>query len=116
MTQRDNLERRFHEGLCAAASGKHEAAHAALLECVLGDPGDGRFVQEFLDHLQGLPPGTQPTSSPGEDAESLLALAAAEQNWDEVLRQGPRFLAAHRGHVAALLMLADACRAQSFAD
>src|SRR5262245_57670595 len=112
MTQRDTLERRFHEGLCSAASGKHDGAYAAFLECVVGDPGEGRFVQEFLENLKRLSPRTQPTSSPGEDTESLLMRADANQNWGEVLRQGPRFLATHREHVATLLMLADACRAQ----
>jgi tetratricopeptide (TPR) repeat protein len=111
MTQRDTWERRFHEGLCSAASGKHEAAHAAFVECVVGDPGDGRFVHEFLENLKRLP-----ATQPADDAQSLLAQAAAKQNWAEVLRQGPPCLVAHREHVPMLLMLADACRAQSFAD
>jgi tetratricopeptide (TPR) repeat protein len=116
MTQRDTLERRFYEGECSAAGGDHERAHAAFLECVSADPASGRFVQAFLANLKQLPASTQQTALPVADAEALFERAAAEQNWAEVLRRGPRILSSHRSDARTLVMLAAACHTQSFAD
>jgi len=117
MSEQDTLAKRFHEGLCLAAGGDYDRARTAFLDCVLADPGCGEFVQEFLVNLaMWFPPGRQPASLPKGDAEEPIRQAAAQANWAEVLRQGPRLLANHPWHVATLLALADACEAQGHGD
>jgi tetratricopeptide (TPR) repeat protein len=111
MSEDSTLAIRFHEGLCLAAGKQYARASAALLDCVVADPGCSEYVREFLDNLERLfPAGAQlPTPS---DAQNAIQRAAADADWATVLEQGPHFLARQRGDVPTLLALASACEAR----
>ncbi|HMC11958.1 MAG TPA: hypothetical protein VKH44_11735, partial [Pirellulaceae bacterium] len=115
MSDQDNLEKRFHEGLCLAAGGDFDQANGAFLDCVIGEPGCGEFVQEFLGNLgRRFPAGSGGEAPQGSDAEPVQR-AAAQADWIEVLRRAPRLLADHPWHTPTLLALAEACAAQGYA-
>jgi len=105
------LERLFFEGRCLAAGGDFERANAAFLECVIRDPWRGDFAREFLANLKRRSGDEwQATRVDGRAAEAVTR-AAAEGNWAEVLRLGPKVLASQPGSVPTLLALAEACGA-----
>ncbi len=106
------IDKRFHEGMCLAAGGDFERASAAFLDCVVGDPGCGEYVERFLANL-GRRAATDTNAAPTTDA---LQRAAAKGDWAEVLERGLRILAEQPRDLKTLLVLADAAAAQGFGD
>jgi len=105
-------EKRFHEGLCLAAGGDFERATAAFLDCVVGDPGCGEYVQEFLTNL-GRRPATEANKSASMTTDAVQR-AAAKGDWAQVLERGLRVLTEQPRDLKTLLTLADAAAAQGF--
>ena len=116
MSDQVPLERRFHEGLCLAASGEPERARTAFLECVTADPSCGEFVHELLTMLAG---GARAIAT----AERLPAVRRMRFS-GRPLRgtgrrssvSGPQRLANEGWHVPTLLVLAEACAAQGYGE
>src|SRR5262245_4040035 len=121
MSDQDNLavnqsDKQFHEGLCLAAGGDYQRACAALVECVVAEPGSGQFTREFLANLGRLFPLNGERTPPLSAAAESVQRAVARADWAEVLRSAPRLLANHPWHLPTLLALADACAAQGHGE
>src|SRR5262245_45638982 len=108
MSENDTLARRFHEGLCLQADGDHSGAASVFLECTLADPASAPMVEEFLAAARRKYSLDQPTATSADGIDALLLRAASDNNWTEVLCQGPRLLMSHPWHAPALAALADA--------
>jgi tetratricopeptide (TPR) repeat protein len=105
------LDRLFYEGRCLAASGDFDRANAAFLECVIRDPGRGDIAGEFLANLKRRTGDEGRGALADGRAAEAVTRAAAEGNWAEVQRLGPKVLAGQPGSVPTLLALAQSCGA-----
>ena len=115
----------FQEALYLANNGEHERANAILVECVIADPGDPDFVEEFLAnlHQQHRPASAPPAASAALDApapsvtaisaeqEAELAREVEAKNWAAVRRIGPSLLSLNPWHAPTLTALAKAAEA-----
>jgi tetratricopeptide (TPR) repeat protein len=78
---------------------------------VVGNPARADFAEEFLANLKRRTgDGGRGALVDGRAVEAVTR-AAAEGNWAELLRVGPKVLASEAGNVPALVALAEACDA-----
>ena len=108
------LADRYTLGMALARKAEHDRAHQLLAECVVADPANIEFVEGLLQNLARKARQAGGVAVPNEDLQANLSRAAAEQDWQEVLRLGPQCLFANPWHEATLLALADASAAASF--
>src|SRR5207247_4978450 len=109
-----SIDKRFHEGLCLAAGGHCEQGSAVFLDCVVADPGCGKYVEQFLANLRRHPPPTADKNV--VPTTNAVQQAAAKGDWAQVLERGLHLLIEQPRNLQTLLALADACAAQGYSD
>lgn len=111
-----SITERFQAAASLAASGDFEQAHSLFLECVAADPGNVDFVDGLLGNLARKFGSPKNVPLLNGELSPALQRAVADRNWAEVLRIGPRQLAANPWHVPTLRALAEASAADGESD
>ncbi len=111
---RRRMQTCYDHAMKLAAKGEKydfDYAHDMLLQCVKNDPGNLVYVEAFLDNLQKKHNNKKKSGGSGGRA---LKKAVKENEWAEVLKQGPELLKSNPWDASTLRPMADACAAYGF--
>jgi tetratricopeptide (TPR) repeat protein len=114
-TLRKRLQKYFGYGTQKQKEGDYDYAHAMFSQCVVADPANLLYVESMLNNL--IAKYRLKKKKPKVRANrSNFKKALAEEDWTQVLKQGPEFLEQSPWDVPTLRGLATACAALRHSD
>jgi tetratricopeptide (TPR) repeat protein len=114
--KRSRLDR-LYEAAQKKASGlkpNYDYAAELLAQCVIGNPGNDVFVKSYVENLQKKYNHNRTGASLAQlkerGARSAVKKALANEQWDEVIKNGVKVLAVNPWDMHALTAMAQAAR------
>ncbi|MCH7726775.1 MAG: tetratricopeptide repeat protein [Planctomycetes bacterium] len=111
--KRRMLQQMFERGSQMASKGQYDYATDMFTQCVLGDPGNLIYVQNFISNLQrkynNNKKGHKLTVIKGAGARAAVTKSAMQKDWKAVVRSGLEMLKLNPWHTATLCAMSDAC-------
>ena len=108
---------RLYEAAQKKASGlkpNYDYASELLAQCVIGNPGNDIFVKAYMENLQKKynhnRTGAALAQLKERGARSAVKKALANEQWDEVIKNGVKVLAVNPWDMHALTAMAQAAR------
>lgn len=110
--KRKNLQKIFAHGSKMMAQQNHDYATELFGQCVIGDPANLIYVQNYIGNLQRKynhnKTGSKLAQFKERGARSAVKKAVAHGTWDEAIRNGLKVLAVNPWDVPALTAMAMA--------
>lgn len=116
--KRRRLQQQFEHGSKMAASGQFDYATELFAACVLGDPGNLIYVQNFLGNLQkkynNNKKGSKLAAIKGASKKGAIKKSQMQKDWLGVIRDGLEMLKLNPWDASTLTAMADACEKLEF--
>lgn len=110
--KRKRLQKLFEHGSKQLAQENHDYATELFAECVMGDPSNVIYVQNYVGNLQrkynNNRTGKAFAQFKERGARSAVKKALARGEWDEVIRHGLKVLTVNPWDIPALTAMATA--------
>jgi tetratricopeptide (TPR) repeat protein len=110
---RKRLQKCFDHGRTQASQDNHDYATELFSQCVLADPGNLVYVQNFVANLQkkygNNKKGAPLAQFKERGARGAVKKALAQSEWDEVIKNGLGVLKINPWDVTTLTSMATAC-------
>ena len=111
--KRKRLQQCFEHGSRNSTQGNFDYATEMFTQCVVGDPGNLIYFQNFLGNLQkkydNNKKGGKLAGLKGKGAKSAIKRATSKENWTGVIKAGCELLKLNPWDATALTAMANAC-------
>lgn len=111
--KRKRLQQAFTHGSKMSGSGNYDYATELFKQCVIGDPGNAIYVQNFLGNLQkkynNNKKGSKLAGISGAGTKATVKKASMQKDWPGVIKAGLDFLKLNPWDVSTLTAMAHAC-------
>ncbi len=118
--KRKRLQQCFEHASRQLAQENHDYATELFTQCVLGDPGNLVYLQNFLGNLQkkysNNKTGSKLAQFKARGDRSAIKKSKQQQDWEGVIKHGLEVLKVNPWDVAALTAMADACEEMELED
>lgn len=110
---RRRLQQQFEHGSKMSSSGNFDYATDLFTNCVVGDPGNVIYLQNFLGNLykkyNNNKKGSKLSGIKGAGRRTSVKKASMQKDWTAVIREGLELLKLNPWDTGALIAMADAC-------
>lgn len=118
--KRRRLQQCFEHGSKSAAQGSFDYAADLFTQCVLGDPGNVIYTQQFLKTLHqkynNNKKGSKLAGMKGMGIQGSIKKASMSKDWPGVIAAGLEMLKLNPWHVPTLTAMAAACDVMEFSE
>lgn len=118
--RRKRLQQCFEHASRQMAQDSYDYATELFSQCVVGDPANLVYWQNFLGNLQkkykNNKTGSKLAGLKARSARSAVKKAKQQGDWDGVIKHGVEVLKINPWDVSALTIMADACEELVFED
>lgn len=118
--KRRMLQQCFEHGSKSSAQGQYDYATQMFTQCVIGDPANLLYTQNFLSNLQkkynNNKTGAKLAQVRSAKSKTAVKNAARKKDWAGVIASGLKVLELNPWDTSTLADLAEACNQQQFEE